>query len=339
MVMELVNKENDVLVSVLMFSYNHGKYLPEAIEGVLMQRVNFRYELVIHDDASTDNSQEVIHSYEDKYPDVIKAIYQKENQYSKDEGAIERIMRSYERGKYTAYCEGDDAWTDAYKLQKQVDFMECHDDYMACFANVRCVDENRVHREELQNFPMQKSHTVTFRSFIGDQYKDSVIGQTATLLYRNPWGMIEHLTEAFDHCRANGDERLALMLAYLGKIYYMGDCVADYRRVFTGDSWSARTAGKNMYPNRYNRKKELIEFMKFLVSSGRVASVPADLPETVGTRALNEIVVRACVLAINSHKKEDRKIAMDLIKKNRHFGGVFCNFAGKAIGKIRRTIS
>jgi len=117
------------LVSIDCITYNHKQYIRDAIEGFLMQITNFPVEILIHDDASTDGTAEIIREYEKQYPWLIKPVYQTENQYSKHNGIISKIQYARARGKYLAFCEGDDYWTDPYKLQKQVDFLETHPDY------------------------------------------------------------------------------------------------------------------------------------------------------------------------------------------------------------------
>ena len=112
------------LVSIDCITYNHCKYIRDALEGFLMQRTNFPVEILIHDDASTDGTAEIIKEYEKQYPWLIKPVYQTENQYSKHNGTISKIQYGSALGKYIAFCEGDDYWTDPYKLQKQVDFLE-----------------------------------------------------------------------------------------------------------------------------------------------------------------------------------------------------------------------
>ena len=116
------------LVSIICTTYNHGPFIRQCLDGFMMQKTNFTFEVLIHDDASTDNTAEIIREYEDKYPDIIKPIYQTENQYQK--GVKIGITYLYPRakGKYIAECEGDDYWTDPLKLQKQVDFLENNPD-------------------------------------------------------------------------------------------------------------------------------------------------------------------------------------------------------------------
>ena len=122
----------NMMVSVICNTYNHGPYVRDALEGFVTQQTNFPFEVLVHDDASTDNTADIIREYEAKYPEIIKPIYQTENQYSQKV----RIDRTFQipriTGKYVAVCEGDDYWTDPMKLQKQVDFLESHPDYSLC---------------------------------------------------------------------------------------------------------------------------------------------------------------------------------------------------------------
>lgn len=111
-----------IMVSIRCTVYNHEPYLRDCLEGFIMQKTNFRIEAIVHDDASTDGSATIIKEYAEKYPDIIKPIYEVENQYSKHNGSLERIMNEACKGKYIAFCEGDDYWIDPLKLQKQVDF-------------------------------------------------------------------------------------------------------------------------------------------------------------------------------------------------------------------------
>lgn len=117
------------LVTIRCLTYNHEPYIRQCLEGFVMQQTNFRFEAIVHDDASTDGTAAIIKEYAEKYPNIIKPIFETENQYSKRDGSLRRIMDSHTRGKYVAMCEGDDYWIDPLKLQKQVDFLESHPDY------------------------------------------------------------------------------------------------------------------------------------------------------------------------------------------------------------------
>lgn len=124
-----------LMVTIQCITYNHEPYIRQALEGFVMQKTNFRFEAIVHDDASTDGTAAIIREYAERYPDIIKPIYETENQYSKGDGSLGRIMRAHTHGKYVALCEGDDYWTDPNKLQLQVDFLESHPDYSMCFHN------------------------------------------------------------------------------------------------------------------------------------------------------------------------------------------------------------
>ena len=136
----------DVLVSIKCLVYNHEPYLRQCLDGFVMQKTSFAFEAIVHDDASTDNSAAIIREYAEKYPDIIKPIYETENQYSKHDGSLRRIMDSAisPSSKYLAICEGDDYWTDPLKLQKQYDIMEKHPDCTICFNRVQAVYEDGI---------------------------------------------------------------------------------------------------------------------------------------------------------------------------------------------------
>lgn len=132
------------LVSVCCLTYNHVKYIADAIEGFLIQKTSFPFEIIIHDDASTDGTEKIVKEYADKHPELIVAILQSENQYSKNQGKIAaRFVWPRTRGKYIAWCEGDDYWTDRDKLQKQVDFLESNHEFGLIYSMARVFDQRR----------------------------------------------------------------------------------------------------------------------------------------------------------------------------------------------------
>lgn len=131
------------LVSICCLTYNHVQYVAACLDGFLSQKTTFGIEILVHDDASTDGTTDIIKDYAEKYPEIIFPLYEEENQYSKYHGAMDIIFNySRARGKYIAYCEGDDYWTDPLKLQKQVDFLESHPEYSVCFH--RCSKLNEL---------------------------------------------------------------------------------------------------------------------------------------------------------------------------------------------------
>ncbi len=141
--MQAWNPADKPLVSVACITYNHEKYIEDAIEGFLVQETDFPFEILIHDDASTDNTANIVREYAEKYPNIIKPIFQKENQYSKGK-KIFPIVTHLCAGDYIAICEGDDYWTDPKKLQTQVVFLEENPDYVITYTAVKAFDENGV---------------------------------------------------------------------------------------------------------------------------------------------------------------------------------------------------
>ena len=189
-----------------------------------MQKTDFKFEVLIHDDASTDGTIDIIQEYYTKYPGIFKPIYESENQWQKGRrGTIEfNIPRA--NGKYIAHCEGDDYWIDPYKLQKQVDFMEGHNDYVACFHNVRVFNGESYSLFNAVNenhFPLTED-IISRRWFIA----------TPSLFYRNIIKIFPNWTKGI----INGDYLLELLLAREGRFYYMDDVMAVYRQEGQGVS-------------------------------------------------------------------------------------------------------
>ncbi len=212
------------LVSICCIAYNQEKYIRETLEGFLKQKTSFPFEILIHDDASTDRTADIIREYAAKYPGIIKPICQTENQHSK--GIPVGITFNYPRalGKYIALCEGDDFWTDPLKLQKQFDFMEAHPEYALC-----CSDASKLIEESgitYTNKLSAASRELTYRELNGDLHvitatifmrRDCVNAcyQTIPKLKKRKWLM--------------GDLPLVLYMAANHKVYYMADSLACYR--------------------------------------------------------------------------------------------------------------
>lgn len=129
---------NHPLVSISCIAFNHEPYIRDCLEGFVMQNTDFPFVAIVHDDCSTDNTANIIREYAEKYPDIIKPILETENQWSKNDNSLSRIMCEATSPicKYVALCEGDDYWTDPNKLQMQVDFLESHPEYSMCFHDV-----------------------------------------------------------------------------------------------------------------------------------------------------------------------------------------------------------
>lgn len=141
---------DDIMVSISCTTYNHERYVRKCLEGFVMQKTNFKFEVLVHDDASTDSTPQIIKEFEEKYPDIIKPIYQKENQFSKGVKIAKNYQLPRMKGKYVAFCEGDDYWSDPLKLQKQFDILEENKNCSICVHKVLCIKENGDPRKDFQ---------------------------------------------------------------------------------------------------------------------------------------------------------------------------------------------
>ena len=238
---------DEILVSILCITYNHGNYISEALESFLMQKTDFKYEVLIHDDASTDKTADIIRQYEGKYPDLIKPIYQIENQFSKG-GKVGSINRDRAIGKYYALCEGDDYWSDPYKLQKQVDFLEKNPDYSLCTHATLVVDSDSKKTISTTR-PSLKNQDFSIEEVIEG---GGGFFATNSMVYRSDMGSIRpdfYYKNKFSF----GDYQLMILLAMIGKVYYIDEFMSVYRTNVPG-SWTSR--------NRLDTKKSVNHYQE-----------------------------------------------------------------------------
>jgi len=221
----------EIMTSIFCVTYNHENYIADAIESFLMQKTDFSYEILIYDDASTDRTPEIIKQYESKYPDLIKPIYQTENQYSK---GVKTIGFNSERakGKYIAICEGDDYWTDPYKLQKQVDYMEKNPECSMCVHTAyRVTSDKKKMKSHVR--PNRGNKVFTVEEVIEG---DGGFFATNSILYPAVFG-----TNRPDFYKKApvGDYPLSIYLALQGTVYYIDEFMSAYRVGLKG-SWTSR---------------------------------------------------------------------------------------------------
>lgn len=242
---------NSPLVSISCITYNHERFIPQCLDGFLMQQCNFDFEILIHDDASTDNTAAIIREYEAKYPDIIKPIYQTENQWSKGIKSINPTF-NYPRvkGKYIALCEGDDYWTDPLKLQKQVDFMDNDKTVVLCAHQADIVDNDGSFIKKY-NKPKPK-YIKPFEIVLkgGDAFA------TAGIVFRRE--MLDSFFFQFLRGFPVGDTVLIYTANEVGKIGFINDTMSAYRINVPG-SWTSGQKGKTKHDRlikviRYNHK-------------------------------------------------------------------------------------
>lgn len=219
------------LVSICCLTYNHEPYIKQCLDGFLMQKTNFPFEILIHDDASVDNTQNIIKNYELKHSDIIKPIYQKENQYSKGIGVSRVYQFPRAKGKYIAMCEGDDYWIDPYKLQKQVDFLETHPEYVFSFHDSIILNQ-RTGEKRMRIGDRQIDNTVDLNSLI---IQNNI--PTASIVFRNFLDYAQ-LPDWIGKI-SKGDYGLCVLLAEEGPGKYLPEAMSVYR-VHEGGIWSSK---------------------------------------------------------------------------------------------------
>lgn len=247
-------EEGRPLVSICCETYNHAKYVRDAIESFLIQKTDFAFEILIHDDASTDGTQDIIKEYCAKYPDLFRPIFQNENQHSKGVKIWGDIQFPRARGKYIALCEGDDYWTDPLKLQKQVDFLESHPDYSMVYTAFHTCDQDG-----------KPFHSDTYQYLLGLSESGDILPKllslnfilTCTICYRKE--ILESLI--YKSSPQSLDYNLFLCAAWEGKLKFLEDYTATYRiqpnsLVRTKSNYVSKTCGDIQ---RYFIKKWLKE--------------------------------------------------------------------------------
>lgn len=241
----------EIKVSINCITYNQELYIAEAIESFLMQKTNFKFEILIHDDASTDRTAEIIKEYQKKYPNMIKPIFQKENKYSKGikVGYEYNVKRA--RGKYIALCEGDDYWTDPYKLQKQVDYMEKNPECTLCIhaANEVEGDTKKVIRA---NRPYRSTGKCKNIDFI---IKGGHFVATNSILY--PKDIFINPPKWYMDCPV-GDYPMQIFLANEGYAYYIDEVMSTYR-IRSKGSWTS-----TVFDNESKREEHWNQMDKML---------------------------------------------------------------------------
>ena len=238
-------------VSIICLTYNQEKYIEQTLKGFLMQKTNFEYEILINDDASTDTTASIIKRYEKKYPDIIKPVYQTENQYSQGNSITLNILLPLASGKYITWCEGDDYWLDEYKLQKQYDYMEAHPECSLCVHNFKTVTETDELIQHM-NLVHESSHLTTEQVIEGGGNYLA----TNSLFSRRKY--IETLPAYFE--KGVLDYTWQMYFASQGSVYCFSDCMSAYR-ISSQGSWTndMKESSLKKRIHHFHQMKELLE--------------------------------------------------------------------------------
>lgn len=241
--------KSELMVTIRCAAYNHERYIRQCLEGFVMQKTNFRFEAIVHDDASTDGTAKIIKEYADKYPDIIKPIFETENQYRKNN--LTAVMNSHMHGKYIAFCEGDDYWIDPFKLQKQVDFLESHPNFSICTHRYFLFyqEEQIMQKDKLDNCFIKDEDGIVFD--IDYNYNKRWLTKTLTSLVRK-----EAMVHFMNLNLKNG--RDTVMFYYILK-YGKGYCFNQFWGCYRihNNGVVSKVSNSNRFLNAYLSYKQL----------------------------------------------------------------------------------
>lgn len=232
---------DNLLVSVIVITYNQQDYIAQALDSILMQKTNFNFEILIGDDASTDKTTDIIKDYIKKYPDRIRGILRKKNIGPTKN---DYFLKMKAKGSYIAQLEGDDFWTDKYKLQQQVDFLNSNKDYIACTHHCSILSqdggESNFSGLAWVNFHKNQYEKQDFENWL-------LPGHYSSLLYRNIFKTMD-CSALYKMDYFVGDRTLALILVLSGRIYCFETYMGCYRYIVKekGQNWSSINQ-KNLY--------------------------------------------------------------------------------------------
>ncbi len=254
------------IVSICCVTYNHERYLKECLEGFVMQKTNFDFEILVHEDASTDKTAVILREFESKYPKLFRCVYQTENQFLK-QNTLTNILFPMASGKYIALCEGDDYWTDPLKLQKQVDFLEANSTFNICFHRANIKKEN--------NFKLHKIPEISKNGVYEyiDLLKNYNFITTASVVFRKPENF---LIPDWFHKLPFGDLGLYKIVLENKMIKCLDDVMSVYR-LHSDGMWS-----------KLDKKDEVDMYLKFYKLIYPILSLEEQLVVTKKTHLILE---------------------------------------------------
>lgn len=217
-----MNSDERIKVSVTLLSYKHAKYIRQCLDSILAQKVNFRYEIIVGDDCSEDGTKEILLEYKEKYPEIFVLVLNEKNQ-----GAARNAYNIAKlcRGEYISGGESDDYWIDEYRMQKEVDFLDTHPDYIAVFSNYVNVDHNGEHP-----YVSMLKWQVNKKYIMKDYLRYGMVLHGNTSMVRN---VLPKGGEKYDKVRFTaptmGDVILRLLIYDKGPVYCLPDVMHAHR--------------------------------------------------------------------------------------------------------------
>ena len=294
------------MVTIFCITYNHVHFIRNAIEGFLMQETTFPVEILIHDDASTDGTDQILTEYAKKYPKLFRTILQKENQYNKEHFKFFFNYLSEQNSEFTALCEGDDYWTDRSKIQKQVYLLKCNPTTSFCFHITPIINYNGIVENQLKPKNSYLIHTI-------DELLGNNFIHTSSIVYRN-----KHAKKFPNWIFSTpmGDWPLCIHLAEKGNFLYINEVMSHYR-LHAQSSWSSQSKATlcaktahffDLLRDHFNKKPELLAKVNngFIMHCLNAAKEFKNLNDTENANFFHEKVIEALAGVKISERVQER---------------------------------
>ena len=288
--------ESSPLLAIKCLAYNHEPYIRQCLDGFVMQKTDFPFIAIVHDDASTDKTADIIREYAEKYPDIIKPIFEKENQYSKHDGTIGRKMDNAIPASvaYIALCEGDDYWTDPNKLQKQVSFLENHPEYGLVYSRVKYYSEKNkkftcVFGKEVNSFiDLTKGNTIPTLSIV-----------VRRSLLKNYYETIKPNEKSWKM----GDYPICLYCSYYSKLKFLPDITGVYR----------------ILENSASHFKSEVQQLEFGINSYEIAIFMCEyFEESSKLPQINQLWLKFEKYCLTEDKENINKVVLEAIELSKY---------------------
>lgn len=270
----------DIMVSVCCITYNQEKYIRQCLDSIFMQKTNFEFEVIINDDASADATPSILKEYKEKYGDKLQLILQQENQYSKGVVILKDIVFPRTRGKYIAFCEGDDFWVDEYKLQKQCDAMEENRTASWCTHYVQCVNEQGENIEGI-TLPPSNNNIISSREMTSEQTIDFMVKNgiqlTSYFIRSERFRGFYEDTPEFVKIAPVDDEAIVRYCAGTGNMVFIPERMTCYRMQALGSWTSSNDTNNEKMHHHYVEMLKMIQAFDDFTDHKYAASIERDV--------------------------------------------------------------